>query len=257
MVIHHGLSHNVCTIAILVQAMEILLTVAREGLKTMKAGVCKFYRQYEETGTILRRPGSGKASKLNERAKEIIEEQMTLDDETTGLELEELLRRNGIHVCSGTALRWRKNLGWTTKATSYCQMIREANRVKRLQWAVKRLQWARENRDMWFKDVIYADETTVQMGTHRHTCSYKRGSKLRYKPRPKHPLQVHVWAGISYRGPTVSCIFEGKMNAPLFISILKHSLLPFIKDVYQDGHRFVQDNDPFFDTLFPLSQEVL
>ena len=32
---------------------------------------------------------------------------------------------NGIHVCSRTALRWRKDLGWTTKATSYCQMIRE------------------------------------------------------------------------------------------------------------------------------------
>ena len=34
------------------------------------------------------------------------------------------------------------------------------------------------------------------------------------------------------------------MNAPLFISLLRSSLLPFIKDVYPDGHRFVQDNDP-------------
>ena len=34
------------------------------------------------------------------------------------------------------------------------------------------------------------------------------------------------------------------MNAPLFISILRSSLLPFIKDVYPDGHRFAQDNDP-------------
>ena len=162
---------------------------------------------------------------------------MTLDDKTTGLELGELLQRNGIHVCSRTALRWRKDLGWPTKVTSYCQMIREAN-------TVKRLEWARENREMWFEDVIYTDITTVQMETHRRTCSYKRGSKPRYEPRPKHPLKVHVWTGISYRGRTVLCIFEGKMNAPLFISILKHSLLPFIKDVYPDGHRFIQDNDP-------------
>ena len=34
------------------------------------------------------------------------------------------------------------------------------------------------------------------------------------------------------------------MNAPLFISILHRSVLPFIKAVYPDGHRFVQDNDP-------------
>ena len=34
------------------------------------------------------------------------------------------------------------------------------------------------------------------------------------------------------------------MNAPLFISILNKSLLPFIKACYLDGHRVVQDNDP-------------
>ena len=34
------------------------------------------------------------------------------------------------------------------------------------------------------------------------------------------------------------------MNAPLFVSILRSSLLPFIEDVYPDGHRIVQDNDP-------------
>ena len=97
---------------------------------------------------------------------------------------------------------------------------------------------------MSFKDVIYTDETTVQMETHRRTCCYKRGQKPRYKPKPKHPLKVHVWTGISYCGRTSSCIFEGKMNAPLFISILKKSLVPFIRDVYPDGHQYVQDNDP-------------
>ena len=39
-------------------------------------------------------------------------------------------------------------------------------------------------------------------------------------------------------------IFEGKMNAPLVISILRQSLTPLIKDIFPDGHRFVQDNDP-------------
>ena len=116
-------------------------------------------------------------------------------------------------------------------------MIREKNVAKRLEWAL-------QNKDMIFEDIIYTDETTVQMESHRRLCSYKRGQKPRYKPKPKHPLKLHVWAGISFRGPTILCIFEGKMNAPLFIEILKKSLLPFIKDVYPDGHRFVQDNDP-------------
>ena len=92
---------------------------------------------------------------------------------------------------------------------------------------------------------IYTDETTVQIETHRRTCCYKKGQKPRYKPKPMHPVIVHVWAGIRHHGRTNLCIFEGKMNAPLFISILRKSLVPFIRAVlYPDGHCFMQDNDP-------------
>ena len=62
--------------------------------------------------------------------------------------------------------------------------------------------------------------------------------------RPKHPLKLHVWAGISCRGPTRICIFEGIMKADLYTEIMESTLLPFICEVYPDGHKFMQDNDP-------------
>lgn len=62
--------------------------------------------------------------------------------------------------------------------------------------------------------------------------------------RPKHPPKVHVWGGISLRGPTGICIFEGKMNAPMYTDILQKTLKPFIDEVYPDSHRLFQDNDP-------------
>ena len=102
----------------------------------------------------------------------------------------------------------------------------------------------RQHKDLTFEDVVYMDETAVQIETHRRTCCYQRGQKPRYKLRTKHPVKVHVWAGISHRGRTKLCNFEGKMNAPLFVSILHNSLVPFIHAVYPDGHRFMQDNDP-------------
>ena len=52
---------------------------------------------------------------------------MEKDDEMTGVELQKLLAKNDIQVASSTALRWRTELGWTSKGTSYCQMIRDAN----------------------------------------------------------------------------------------------------------------------------------
>ena len=62
--------------------------------------------------------------------------------------------------------------------------------------------------------------------------------------RAKHPVKVHVWAGISRRGATQICIFEGIMERFLYTSILDRTLLPFIQQVYPSSHRFMQDNDP-------------
>ena len=72
-----------------------------------------------------------------------------------------------------------------------------------------------------FDDAIFSDETTVQLDTHRHRCYRKEGEKPRLKPRPKHPTKVHIWGGISKRGATAVCIFEGTMDAVLFCEIFQ------------------------------------
>lgn len=159
---------------------------------------------------------------------------MTRDDETTAKELQLVAASNGTSVCAKTVLKGRSLLGWTRRGTAYCQMIRERNRAKRL-------EWARSNLGTTFEDVIWTDETSVQMESHRRFHCYKKGLKPRYKPRPKHPVKVHIWAGISWRGPTSVC---GIMDAPMYTSILEEHLVPFIRNVYPSGHRLMQDNDP-------------
>ena len=56
--------------------------------------------------------------------------------------------------------------------------------------------------------------------------------------RAKHPVKIHVWAGISIRGRTGVCIFDGIMCA----EILKGTLFPFINRFCPD-HHYMQDND--------------
>jgi hypothetical protein len=56
-------------------------------------------------------------------------------------------------------------------------MIREANKVKRLAWAL-------ENQDDDFDDVIWSDECTVQLENHRRFCCRKVGHAP--KPKPKY-----------------------------------------------------------------------
>ena len=58
------------------------------------------------------------------------------------------------------------------------------------------------------------------------------------------PPKVHVWAGISRRGSTAIVIFTGTLTATRYCDILQDTLLPFVRKVFPDGHRFQQDNDP-------------
>ena len=62
--------------------------------------------------------------------------------------------------------------------------------------------------------------------------------------RPKHPVKVHVWAGISKRGRTGICVFDGIMEQFLFCDIIEKTLLPFIQAKFPGTHCFMQDNDP-------------
>ena len=34
------------------------------------------------------------------------------------------------------------------------------------------------------------------------------------------------------------------MDAEMYVTIIRRTLLPFLHEVYSDGHRFMQDNDP-------------
>ena len=137
-----------------------------------------------------------------------------------------------------TILRNRKQLGWVYRGSAYCQLIRNVNKQKRL-------EWARANIYDTFNNVIWSNESSIQLDTHRRFCC-RKGERPCSKPRPKHPIKVHVWAGIIKKGATGICIFEGIMDAPLYCEILQRILLPFLQRKFLEPlpHCFMQDNDP-------------
>ena len=166
---------------------------------------------------------------------------MAVDDELTARQLHHLLeeRYPEVQISLSTVVRTRKELGWVCKRTKYCAMISEANMVARLDWAKKQ---QKEEKDLAFKDVIFSDESTVQLESHRRVAFHKEGQPSKLKMKAKHPVKVHIWGGISKRGATKLVIFNGIMNATRYTDILRESLLPFVSTVYPDGHRFQQDN---------------
>ena len=150
---------------------------------------------------------------------------MRQDDKTTATQLQFKLATYGLFVSLTTILCNRHQLGWIYRGSAYCQLIRQANKQKQLDWARTYLHDS-------FDDVIWSDETTVQLESHQRFSYRKEREKPCPKPRAKHPVKVHAWAGISKKGATAVCIFEGIMDAPLYCEILEQTLLPFIQEKF-------------------------
>ena len=209
--------------------------VLEDGIKSTKQGIRQFLKRYQLTQTIARKPGSGLPPKLSPSLLQLVEDTTRDDDETTATQLQVIFAARNVYVSLATIVRNREQLGWTYRGSVYCQLIRQVNK-----------DWARAHIHDTFDNVIWTDETTVQIETHRRFCYRKEGEKPRPKPRPKHPVKVHVWAGISRKGATRVCIFEGIMVSSLYCEILRKTLLPFINEKFHPPcvHRLMQDNDP-------------
>ena len=123
--------------------------------------------KYELTGSVSRAPGSGRPTKISTEIKAIVEDKMWEDDETTASQLHKILTSRGYQISSRTFLRCRSALGWTFRGGAYCQLIREPNKIKRLEWAQRYLN---DN----FDDVVWMDECSVQLEMHKR---FAAGSK--------------------------------------------------------------------------------
>lgn len=95
-----------------------------------------------------------------------------------------------------------------------------------------------------FNNVIFTDESSIQLEHHSRVCFRKRLQPRKLKQRAKHPVKLHIWGGISKRGATRIIMFGGIMNARRLGMILEAGLLPFIAEKFSDGHRLFHDNDP-------------
>lgn len=213
-------------------------SLQKEEIKLGRKTIRDIILRYNKTHSLQPRHRFGRQPKtMNPTVLQEVESYMRLNDEATNAEIKNHLANIGIYISITSIRRVKKFLGWTYQTPGYCQLIRHINKTKRVDWANRNLL---EN----FDNVIWSDETSVWLEKHKHRNYHKKGESKKPKPRAKYPVKVHVWAGISRKGATGACIFEGTMNAELYIQILENTLVPFIKRKYGPNHRFMQDNDP-------------
>ena len=139
-------------------------------------GIAKVIKKFEETHSLARTPDSGRPSKITDAVKGLVEHRKREDDKTTAHQIHFLLTSQGYRISCSTVLHCQTSLGWTFRGSSYCQLIREANKAKRLALAQHHLQDT-------FDDVVWTDECSVQLETHKQFCCRKNGEPPQLKPR--------------------------------------------------------------------------
>ena len=90
--------------------------------------------------------------------------------EMTASQLHILLTALDYSISLRTILRCRTSLGWTFRGNAYCQLIRDVNKQKQLNFAV-------DHRYENFANVIFTDECSVQLELHRWRCCRKGETK--------------------------------------------------------------------------------
>ena len=168
----------------------ILKTLKGEGLVVSLSGISRMIKKLRLTGSVANLPRSGRPRKLSAEARAFIDQQMRKDDEMTSAKIQKKLAKRGISVSSSTIRRSRKQQGWTLQRTAYCQLIRDANKVKRLEFAQRIL----ESGDT-FHNVIFSDECSISLQSYRRTCFRMVDEPTKRKPKPKHPLSRTLYDG--------------------------------------------------------------
>ena len=105
-----------------------------------------------------------------------------------------LAQKLTIDIFESTVKRLRRKLGWLSTGSKYCQLIKEQNQPKRLDYCQCCLDTSET-----FDDLIFTDECAVDMESHAKLSFHRWWEPPRLKGCPKHPYKVHVWGAILRR----------------------------------------------------------
>ena len=141
-------------------------------------------------------------------------------------ELHRLIARHfSANISAPTLRRYiRQKLEWVAVRTRFGPMVSELNKLKRRKFAQMCL-----DEEYICDNLIWSDESSVQLTLHAQTMRVKIGRERVLKPQAKHALKVHIWAA------TRICVFDQNMDGPLYVSMLEEFFLPFLIETFPDG----------------------
>ena len=189
--------------------IKIKQRLSEEGIQVSRKSLYFLLKKYNQTCSVADLKRTPRRRLLTDEHFRFMDEAMEANPELTSRQLHGMVadKFSDVSVSISTVKRARKALGWSAKRTRYCALIAEVNKEKRM--CLDRIAEG----DLQLSDVIWTDESSIQLESHRKITYQKKGHPVHLAGRPKHPPKIHVWGGISSRGATPIVMFTGTLIA--------------------------------------------
>ncbi len=211
-------------------------------------GVCvrtiyNVVRQFQNTGKLTRKVGTGGKVKISSRARNHISRWVLRNPRTT---CSELCRLMELKIHRTTMARFLNNSGFSSRTPMKKPRISNVNRVKRLQWVNNYAHWSEKE----WEQVVFSDEKTFTLTFQNTRNIWIKDNEDLIKnsvPTMKHETKINVWGAFCSTGVSDLVLIEGNLEKNQMKSILKKHLLGFLGKKFgklPNKSFFQQDNDP-------------
>ena len=113
-----------------------------------------------------------------------------------------MLVEDGASFSIGATRNAIQAAGFDAAKPTCIPMVTETNKVKHVEFCADLVR-----RNVDFSDEIFSDESTIKMNAYNQYGYKTSGAMNIHLPKPKHPLKLHVWGGMSRRGATTLMVF--------------------------------------------------
>jgi len=205
-------------------------------LKIAMGTVRHWLEVYDNTGDVQELSSSGRPKSTSIQIDEKIVLMAENDPEITTSEIKTNLKRKKINVSTHTIKRRLHDAGLYSKPP----LLKPYLKINHIE---KRLTWALANRERDWNNVIFTDESTIQLFANPSKVWKRKGEKI-IAHTVKHPPKIHIWGSLSSKGFGKLIIFTGILDSTKLCKIYKKGLLPVAKEWFGDNWLLYEDNDP-------------
>ena len=142
---------------------KIQKRLVEEQIFVSQVSLYKLLKRYQETGNVGDTPRHQIPKKLGKEQLVAINEALAANDELTARQLLGILEKQWpeLEVSVSTIKHTWRDLGWIATRPKYCQLIRDANRSKRVQWCERILETKEQFKDASFQTNVRFNWTTT------------------------------------------------------------------------------------------------